>query len=86
MAAIDFPNSPTLNQVFESGDGRSWTWTGNTWDAIITEAIAGPQGPTGPQGATGAAGATGATGAAGAQGIQGIPGEANFNSFLLLGA
>lgn len=37
MPAIDFPNSPTLNQVFTSGDGRSWTWTGTTWNAVISE-------------------------------------------------
>lgn len=86
---LDFPNSPTVNQVFESGDGRSWTWTGTTWDAVLSEAPAGPQGPagpTGPQGPAGPTGATGATGATGEAGPQGIPGEANFNSFLLLGA
>jgi hypothetical protein len=30
MAAIDFPNSPTLNQVFTAGD-RSWKWNGTAW-------------------------------------------------------
>lgn len=32
MAAIDFPNSPTVGQVFTSGS-RSWVWTGAVWDA-----------------------------------------------------
>ena len=80
MASLDFPNSPTTNQVFESGDGRSWTWTGTTWDAVLTAA------PAGPAGADGAPGADGAAGADGADGAPGIDGEANFNSFLLLGA
>lgn len=74
MTALNFPDSPTLNQVFDSTDGRSWTWTGSTWDAVLTEAPAGPQGPQGPAGANGANGAPGPAG------------EANFNSFLLLGA
>ena len=84
--AINFPDSPSTNDVFESGDGRSWTWTGATWDAVLVESPAGPTGPTGPAGPTGPEGPTGPAGADGAQGPQGIPGEASFNSFLLLGA
>lgn len=30
MAALDFPSSPTTNQVYTAG-GRSWTWDGTTW-------------------------------------------------------
>lgn len=30
MAAIDFPNSPTVNDVFTVGD-RSWKWSGTAW-------------------------------------------------------
>lgn len=30
---IDFPDNPTVNQEFLV-DGRSWTWTGTTWDAV----------------------------------------------------
>jgi hypothetical protein len=81
--ALNFPDSPSVNDVFLSTDGRSWTWTGSTWDAVLTEAPAGPEGPQGP---TGADGPEGPAGADGATGPQGIPGEANFNSFLLLGA
>jgi hypothetical protein len=30
MAAIDFPNSPTLNQEF-TANGRTWIWNGTVW-------------------------------------------------------
>jgi hypothetical protein len=68
MASLDFPNSPTLDQVFESGDGRAWTWTGTTWDAVLVESPAGPQGETGPTGAEGPEGPAGADGADGVDG------------------
>jgi len=29
--AIDFPNSPTLNQIYTVGS-RSWIWDGSTWN------------------------------------------------------
>lgn len=56
--AIDFPNSPTTNQVFTVG-GRSWIWTGASWD-IIPVTVTGPTGPAGPTGA--ASTVTGPTG------------------------
>lgn len=31
---IDFPNSPTLNQVFSASDGRSWSWDGSVWNTV----------------------------------------------------
>ena len=34
---IDFPDNPTVNQEFLVG-GRSWTWTGTTWDAVLETA------------------------------------------------
>jgi hypothetical protein len=69
MAAIDFPNSPTLNQVFTVGT-NSWTWNGSRWNVVRT----GVTGPTGPQGPQGIQGLTGPAGPTGAQGIQGITG------------
>ena len=33
--AIDFPNSPTNNQIYTSG-GRSWIWNGSSWVAYTT--------------------------------------------------
>jgi hypothetical protein len=73
MTAIDFPNSPTLNQQFTSGS-TTWEWDGVSWNVIRTPLVGptGPQGnvgPTGPTGPTGSAGATGPTGATGAQGV-----------------
>lgn len=37
MPAIDFPNSPTTNQVFNSG-GKSWRWDGSAW-LLVTSSI-----------------------------------------------
>lgn len=33
MAAIDFPNSPTVGTTFISGR-NTWIWTGTTWDIV----------------------------------------------------
>lgn len=33
--ALDFPTSPTLNQVYTSGN-KSWVWNGNGWAANNT--------------------------------------------------
>lgn len=43
---INFPNSPSLNQVY-TFNGRSWEWTGVAWKAVTAA-----YGPTGPTGAT----------------------------------
>lgn len=77
MAAIDFPNSPSVNDEFTSGD-KTWVWNGTVWNTV-TSAL----GYTGPTGAAGADGATGPTGPAGAAGASG---EAAFSSFLFIGA
>jgi hypothetical protein len=34
MPAIDFPNSPSVNDTFAVGE-RTWKWTGTTWDAVV---------------------------------------------------
>lgn len=49
--AINFPNSPTLNQIY-TFNGLSWRWTGSSWTSLGTTII----------GATGATGATGPVG------------------------
>jgi hypothetical protein len=42
--AIDFPNSPTLNQQFKSA-GLTWTWDGAKWTATTQGTIGYPQLP-----------------------------------------
>jgi hypothetical protein len=72
MPAIDFPNSPSVDQQFSSG-GNTWRWTGTVWATVkIT--------PTGPTGATGAQGPTGPTGLTGPQG-QGLTILGSFNTY-----
>jgi hypothetical protein len=56
MAALDFPNSPSLNETYLSPDGRSWVWNGTVWN-LTFGALA--FGATGPTGATGSIGPTG---------------------------
>lgn len=68
---IDFPDSPTLNQEFTSGN-HIWYWDGAVW-LIKTSQIVGPTGPTGPQGIPGESitGPTGSIGSTGPTGPQG---------------
>jgi hypothetical protein len=76
MAAIDFPNSPTLNQTYTNGI-QTYQWNGTAWRLVRTSAV----GPTGPTGAPGldstAIGATGPTGAQGVTGPTGPEGAAS---------
>jgi hypothetical protein len=41
MPSIDFPNNPTVNQEFTSGN-RTWIWTGTAWDSKGTIQAPGP--------------------------------------------
>jgi hypothetical protein len=42
MPALDFPSSPTLNQVY-TANGRSWIWNGSAWNPYnTTNAVAVP--------------------------------------------
>jgi hypothetical protein len=70
--AIDFPNSPTTNQLFTSS-GKTWKWDGEKWIVIYTD-LSGPVGATGPTGVTGLTGATGLTGPTGLTGATGPTG------------
>jgi len=47
MTAVDFPNSPTVGDIYTTGD-ISRKWDGTTW-SIIATTITGPTGATGPQ-------------------------------------
>jgi hypothetical protein len=76
MTAINFPDSPTVNDLFTVND-RTWKWSGSAWNTV-EELVIGPTGPTGPTGASGADGAdstvTGPTGDTGPTGPTGASG------------
>ena len=66
MTAIDFPNSPSLNQTYTVGD-RTWKWNGSVWAVVrAVDLLVGPTGATGATGpsVTGNTGVTGPTGSA----------------------
>jgi hypothetical protein len=85
MSAIDFPNTPSVNDTHTVGD-RSWKWNGSQWKVVrsVLPGATGPTGPTGaqgdtvtgPAGNTGAQGVTGPTGATGSNGATGATGAA----------
>lgn len=50
--AFSFPSNPSLNQTY-TANGRTWIWSGTSWQAQGTSAVAGPTGPTGAAGPTG---------------------------------
>jgi hypothetical protein len=82
MSAINFPDSPSINDVFTAGD-ISWEWTGVAWETVGVDYAVGPTGPTGatgPAGDTGPTGATGGTGATGATGATGPTGATGADS------
>jgi hypothetical protein len=59
--AINFPDSPELNDFYTFGF-NTWQWDGVAWQLVISEVV-GPTGPTGPQGsASNVTGPTGPTG------------------------
>ena len=70
MAAVNFPNSPSVNDTHTSS-GSTWKWDGTVWQRL---GVAGPQGAQGAQGRQGAQGHQGVQGATGAQGHQGVQG------------
>ena len=81
--AVNFPNSPSLNQTYTQG-AITWRWNGYAWNRIPdpgakgdpgSDGAAGAKGDTGAQGPAGAKGDTGATGSAGAKGDKGDTGS-----------
>jgi hypothetical protein len=79
MSAIDFPNTPSVNDTHTVGD-RSWKWNGSQWK-VVRSVLPGATGPTGPTGAQGdtVTGSTGAVGNTGAQGVTGSTGPTGSN-------
>jgi hypothetical protein len=76
MTAINFPNSPTLGEIYIVSN-KAWRWSGEVWDLVgsISQGPIGPTGPgstalgpTGPRGSIGFQGPTGPTGSSGLDG------------------
>lgn len=61
MPAIDFPNSPSVNDTHTVGN-RVWKWNGTVWE-VVRSTVPYATGATGPTGNTGSTGLTGVTGA-----------------------
>jgi hypothetical protein len=76
MSAIDFPNTPSVNDTHTVGD-RSWKWNGSQWK-VVRSVLPGATGPTGPTGNTGST-VTGPTGAVGNTGAIGETGPTGSN-------
>ena len=72
MPAIDFPNSPSVNDTHTVGN-RVWKWNGTVWE-VVRSTVPYSTGPTGPTGSTGITGQTGANGNTGATGATGQTG------------
>ena len=70
MAALNFPNNPSLNDIY-SANGRRWKWNGSSWIRIADPGV---QGATGAQGTTGTQGTQGLQGPQGTTGTQGTAG------------
>jgi hypothetical protein len=47
--AINFPQSPSIGQIYTLPTGESWRWNGSAWSALGGSIITIP-GQTGPQG------------------------------------
>ena len=60
MPAIDFPNSPSVNDTHTVGN-RVWKWNGTVWE-VVRSTVPYATGATGPTGNTGSTGLTGVTG------------------------
>lgn len=82
--ALNFPSSPTLNQIYTSGT-LVWTWNGAAW---VSSSAAPPIGYTGSTGYTGSQGPAGGytgsqgnIGYTGSQGDIGYTGSAGVNGY-----
>lgn len=77
MSSINFPNNPSLNDVYSFAD-RSWSWNGRSWKSISTfVGFTGSQGIPGEFAALGFTGSVGFTGSRGA-GFTGSRGNIGF--------
>lgn len=74
MAALDFPASPSVGQVY-SANGKSFTWNGTSW---VNNTGIGYTGSVGFVGSQGVIGYTGSVGFVGSQGVTGFAGSVGF--------
>jgi hypothetical protein len=74
MAVLDFPQSPTVDQIYCADTGVCYRFNGYAWEVDVQESITGPQGPQGEVGPAGPAGPEGPAGPAGADST--VPGPA----------
>jgi len=79
MAAVNFPNNPSVNDTHTSS-GSTWKWDGTVWQRL---GEAGPQGAQGVQGAQGHQGVQGAQGHQGRQGATGAQGSVGIASLTI---
>lgn len=33
---MDFPDTPAIDDIFTSSDGRKWRWSGTVWNIVTT--------------------------------------------------
>lgn len=52
MAALDFPSSPIVDDIYTTDSGTQYKWDGTVWN-IVPTTVVGPEGPQGPAGADG---------------------------------
>lgn len=79
MTAINFPDSPSVNDTF-TASGRTWTWNGTVWVSLAADFVdqLAEKAPLDSPTFTGVADFTSAT-------VTGIAGETT-SPFLLMGA
>ena len=53
MAALNFPDNPSVNDEFIAANGRRWVWNGTAWMLGFGALNIGATGPAGPAGAVG---------------------------------
>jgi hypothetical protein len=85
MAALNFPSSPAVNDIFTS-NGKTYLWNGSSWvntSSGFTGSLGftGSIGFTGSQGTAGTNGFTGSRGFTGSIGFTGSQGTAGTNGF-----
>jgi hypothetical protein len=48
MTALDFPDSPSNDQIYTPNANTAWQYDGEKWNFLGSSDSIGPTGPTGP--------------------------------------